>query len=366
MAVGEISYAYTPAGWNQSRFLELGGFSVVFLNYNKAAFIEKAVAAALDQDFPLLEMFFMDDASTDGSGDVMEALVRQYRGRHKVTVVRNTENQHITGQWNIVGRLATGTWLGMFCADDIAFPDRVSQTREVIARHPGLLGLSTSGIEANYITGCRTREIGAGIDPFSIDAQASTAELARKWLVVVGATAFWHRSLFDAPLPKGPMDDEIIFYRLLARRQSREGAVYRFASDVRTVTYAIGTGISTEGRARATETDSKYSLWVKQVRAQRHQNQVYVRTWRGVVDSPDYAAASADMRGYARLRLWLARIVAGNTGSRLLMAPGLLVELLRPGMGGAMKLRVLRLWLKKLVHEFLGLHVAALREAFRR
>jgi len=366
MESGNITYEYLPPTWSQEKFASLGGYTVVFLNYNKAAFIEKAVAAALDQDFPLLEMFFMDDASTDGSGDVMERLVRQYRGRHKVTVVRNTVNQHITGQWNIVGRLATGTWLGMFCADDIAFPDRVSRTREVIARHPGLLGLSTSGIEANYITGCRTREIGAGIEPFSIDAQASTAELARKWLVVVGATAFWHRSLFDAPLPKGPMDDEIIFYRLLARRQSREGAVYRFASDVKTVTYAIGTGISTEGRARTTETDSKYSLWVKQARAHRHQNQVYLRTWRGVVDSPDYAAASADMRGYARMRLWQARIVAGNTGARLLMVPGLLAEMLRPGLDGGAKRRILRLWAKKFALEFLGLHVAALREAFRR
>ena len=76
-----ISYSYTPAGWTQEEFLRQGGFTVVFLNYNKARYIEKSVASALNQDYPILEMFFMDDASTDGSGDEMERMVRQYRGR---------------------------------------------------------------------------------------------------------------------------------------------------------------------------------------------------------------------------------------------------------------------------------------------
>ena len=62
---GKISYIYTPEDWDQNQFLSLGGFTVVFLNYNKKSFIERSVESALSQDFPLCEMFFMDDASTD-------------------------------------------------------------------------------------------------------------------------------------------------------------------------------------------------------------------------------------------------------------------------------------------------------------
>ena len=143
--VGEITYNYTPESWSQERFLALGGFTVVFLNYNKARFIERSVASALNQDFPLLEMFFMDDASTDGSGDTMERLVREYRGRHKVTVVRNEVNQYITGQWNIVAKLATGNWFGMFCGDDESYPNRVSLVAKRIRQYPSLRGLCMNG-----------------------------------------------------------------------------------------------------------------------------------------------------------------------------------------------------------------------------
>ena len=143
MMSGEITYTRTPENWSQAEFLRLGGFTVVFLNYNKAAFIERSVAGALAQDFPLCEMFFTDDASTDGSGDTMEKLVRVYSGRHKVTVVRNTVNRRITGQWNIVSRLATGNWLGMFCGDDVARPDRVTCAARRIAEYPTLKGLCT-------------------------------------------------------------------------------------------------------------------------------------------------------------------------------------------------------------------------------
>ena len=101
-----VSYVYEPEKWDEAAWRETGAFTVVFLNFEKSKTIHKAVASALAQDYPFLEMFFMDDASSDGSGDVMEELVRAYRGRHKVSVVRNRTNVGITGQWNSVAKLA--------------------------------------------------------------------------------------------------------------------------------------------------------------------------------------------------------------------------------------------------------------------
>ena len=357
MAVGSVVYTYIPQDWSQETFLALGGYTVVFLNYNKKAFIQQSVRAALAQDFPALEMFFMDDASTDGSGDEMEQIVRAYRGRHKVTVIRNTENQRITGQWNIVARLATGHWLGMFCGDDIAYPNRVTLTDEILRESPGVLGVSTSGIEVNYISGQTDVEIGRGIEPFDVNADDVSEKLALRWLVVVGATAFWHRSLFDTPLPTGPMDDEILFYRLLVRRESCNGAVYRFASKTKTIRYAIGTGISTEGRARNSVIDSRRVRWVKAIEAIKHQHRVLLKTWRGIYESDDYREASEGMQGLLQMRLLYSEIVVGSTITRLKLLPRLIKAIVQKSMSFEMKMRLVRLWAKKLLQEFLGVRL---------
>ena len=357
MAVGAVVYTYIPQDWSQETFLALGGYTVVFLNYNKKAFIQQSVRAALAQDFPALEMFFMDDASTDGSGDEMEQIVREYRGRHKVTVIRNTENQRITGQWNIVARLATGNWLGMFCGDDISYPNRVTLTNEIIREYPDLLGVSTSGVEVNYISGQTDIEIGRGIEPFCDFADDDSGMLALRWLVVVGATAFWHRSLFDSPLPMGPMDDEILLYRLLIRRSSRKGVVYRFDSRTKTIRYAIGTGISSEGRARTSVTDSKRVRWMKAIEAIKHQQRVLLKTWQGIYVSNDYRCASRGMQGLLQMRLFYSEIVVGSTITRLKLLPRLMKAIVQKQMSQEMKVHLVGLWAKKFLQEFLGVHI---------
>lgn len=211
MDAGNIVYSYTPKTWNQDQFLDLGGFTVVFLNYNKGRFVEKSVQGALEQDFPFLEMYFMDDASTDGSGDIMEKLVRKYQGRHKVTVVRNKKNQHICGQWNIVSKLATGNWFGMFCADDFAKPDRVSNVARIIDATPSLLGLCT-GLEdrlpnGEIINNYRNSRV------IYENRETDLADILNWRSPIIGASAFWNKRLFHGDFPKAPLDD--VFLRCL-------------------------------------------------------------------------------------------------------------------------------------------------------
>lgn len=211
MEAGNIVYSYTPKTWNQEKFLALGGFTVVFLNYNKERYVEKSVQSVLEQDFPLLEMYFMDDASTDSSGDIMEKLVRKYQGRHKVTVVRNEKNQHICGQWNIASKLASGNWFGMFCADDFAKPDRVSKVAKVIEATPSLLGFCT-GVEdilsnGKVINNYRNSNI-------IFEGRKQSLSYILNWRTpIIGASAFWNKRLFDGDFPKAPLDD--VFLRCL-------------------------------------------------------------------------------------------------------------------------------------------------------
>ena len=56
--MAQITYSFIPNNWNQARFMELGGFTIVFLNYNKIKFIDRSVESVLNQ------MKFHKDLST--------------------------------------------------------------------------------------------------------------------------------------------------------------------------------------------------------------------------------------------------------------------------------------------------------------
>ena len=267
-----VSYVYEPEKWDEAAWRKTGAFTVVFLNFEKSKTIHKAVASALAQDYPFLEMFFMDDASSDGSGDVMEELVRAYRGRHKVSVVRNRTNVGITGQWNSVAKLAKGDWFGMFCADDESYPNRVSVVSNLIKKYPSLLGVCT------------------GMDPHDIKSGKARPDLKEKPRIDIaygndepyvitrktwpcGATSFWHRSLFDTALPYVPFDDLFIKWRLHMKSFRIPQPVWLKDSTVSTVKYYVGEGLWSSIWA-----STNVNREIKRVAWERN-----IETWRAIM-----------------------------------------------------------------------------------
>ena len=348
--VGEVTYSYTPEDWSQERFLELGGFTVVFLNYNKAAFIEKSVASALNQDFERLEMFFMDDASTDGSGDMMEQIVRQYRGRHKVTVVRNTENQHITGQWNIVSKLATGNWYGMFCADDVAYLNRVTIAAEVLKETPSLFGFCTNAVEVGNPPDGLSEVCVAGIDEeLAVNGKVLAKDLLGRASRTVGASAWYHRSIFEKQLPKGPLDDVIIRWILQDKGFGCEDPIWRFVATRCTVSYSMGSGISTEMMVSGSDVqDSK--LWRKGVLARRKFFRLMNASYAGVSEFFKANGCSVELRRAIRLALLKSDIIRHGTWARIFVdLPRVLIYPMLLGH-----------FAKFLVREFFGVTVSSL------
>lgn len=320
MAFGEITYEYKPADWSQDKFLRLGGFTVIFLNYNKLSQIRDSVASALNQDFPLLEMFFMDDASTDGSGDVMEDLVRQYAGRHKVTVVRNTENQRITGQWNIVSKLATGNWFGMFCADDIAYPNRVSQMAERVRQYPSLLGLCSSGVERDYVSGKEGRHISSSHELKLFKGTDSARKQVSAATPICGATAFWNRSLFEDPLPPAPYDDELLRWIILLRGATIDAPVWLWDGSLETITYGVGTGTSAAALAKVDDEMPDWKRWVQNVKAGRRYHSMLEATWRGVLTYYIQHGASRELLHLAKGKVFDYSLSTQSSVARLMSA----------------------------------------------
>lgn len=354
-----VTYTYSPDGWDQARFLALGGFTVVFLNYNKAQFIEQSVASALAQDFPLLEMFFMDDASTDGSGDTMERIVREYRGRHKVTVVRNATNKGITGQWNTVAKLATGNWFGMFCADDVAYPDRVTKSAEIAKNHPALKGFCTNGVEDNLITGAKGRKILADCVGLVQTGRTLLKALMFSDTAVIGATAFWHRSLFTRPLLPAPLDDSHLCWVLCAMTLGCEEPVWLLSKEVVAIKYTIGGGVSSSMRIDKRNIKNWRKMWLAKVREQRGFSGICVKTMKAVVEYLTTNTNAEVVIEAAKMALLKEQYFSGNTCSRILLLPQLIRVALYGEIDIAMRQRLVIMCCKRLILELFGLEVAS-------
>lgn len=364
--IGTIVYSYNPPNWDQEAFLALGGFDVVFLNYNKAKYVERSVASALAQDFPLCEMFFMDDASTDGSGDTMERLVREYRGRHKVTVVRNTENQHICGQWNIVSKLATGNWLGMFCGDDVAHVDRVSKVAEIIKACPSLRGVCTSARTVDAGAGVVGGRIGDAYPSEGCCGIAAPLDFATRSSSAIGATTFYRRELFDAALPFAPLDDELLRWIEQLKGAGDPNVVWKFVMDVDTVDYTCGSGISTQGGVKATGHAFSAADWRKANEGLRRFTGLKLRSELGVREYFDRVKAPLDFRMALEVSVLRCRSVLGNTLSRVFyVMPMLAIRLLLCSGSWINKMLIFKAAVGDLMREFYGVKCWSYVQAWR-
>ena len=106
--------------------------SVVIPVYNRAAWLERAVASILCQTLPPLEVIVVDDGSTDGTGEVCRRL--EARG---IRVLLQS-NQGVSAARNAGARAAEGAFIAFLDSDDLAHPSRLELQRAVHDRFPGM------------------------------------------------------------------------------------------------------------------------------------------------------------------------------------------------------------------------------------
>lgn len=104
------------------------GFSIVIPLYNKRDFVVEAVRSALDQ-LPL-EVIVVDDGSTDGGADLVEAM-----SEPAIKLVRQ-RNAGVAAARNAGVAAATGTWVAFLDADDRFQPGHLAALRALAERFP--------------------------------------------------------------------------------------------------------------------------------------------------------------------------------------------------------------------------------------
>lgn len=98
--------------------------TVICLCYNHARFVEEAVESVLRQTWPNVELWVVDDASTDNSREVISALAAKYR---HIKVQFNPVNMGHCRSFNQAFRQTSGDYVIDLAADDVLMPDRIAK-----------------------------------------------------------------------------------------------------------------------------------------------------------------------------------------------------------------------------------------------
>lgn len=106
--------------------------SIIMPCFNAAATVERAIASVLAQTFTDFELFVVNDASTDNSVELVNALV-DATGDARVTLIDMPRNVGPSGVRNEALRAAAGTFVAFLDSDDEYLPG-------FLAHHVGALG----------------------------------------------------------------------------------------------------------------------------------------------------------------------------------------------------------------------------------
>ena len=112
--------------------MSLPKVSVHIICYNQRDFIREAVESALGQDHPNLEVVVADDASTDGTAEILAEYQRSHPGR--VIAVLGEQNVGITRNSNRGLAACSGELIAFLGGDDVLLPGKVSAQVEWFAK----------------------------------------------------------------------------------------------------------------------------------------------------------------------------------------------------------------------------------------
>lgn len=116
--------------------------------HNALPFLDQSVRSILDQTLADFEFVILDDASTDGSTELLREWARK---DERIALHRSDKRLGLSGSSNAVVSKARAPIVARMDADDISHPDRLRRQWEVIGSNPdiALIGSLCNGINAS-------------------------------------------------------------------------------------------------------------------------------------------------------------------------------------------------------------------------
>ena len=103
-----------------------GMTSVLVAVYNVAPYLDQCISSIVDQDERNLEIIVIDDASTDGSGEIAD---RWAQLDPRISVVHKQSNAGLYDTRNLSVNLARGEFIAFVDGDDYIMPNMISTLR---------------------------------------------------------------------------------------------------------------------------------------------------------------------------------------------------------------------------------------------
>ena len=100
--------------------------------FNAAETVGRAVSAAFAQDWPVVEVIVVDDASTDHTADILQDVQKQYPA---LSIFQQSQNRGVAAARNRIIKEAKGDFVAFFDDDDESTHARLRRQYERITRY---------------------------------------------------------------------------------------------------------------------------------------------------------------------------------------------------------------------------------------
>lgn len=186
----------------------------ILFAYKQEAFVERAIMAALAQDYPNLQVILSDDCSPDGTFAIMKKAADAYRGPHDVLLNRMERNVGLSAHISSAVAKATGGLLIMAAGDDVAAPQRSRRLVETWLDAGGGPAVIYSDYRAIDLSG----DIVPGGSPLTHGEAPTLHQVCRGEMDVHGATSAITAdlfALFPTIAPDVVHEDRVLPFRAL-------------------------------------------------------------------------------------------------------------------------------------------------------
>ncbi|OGM15667.1 hypothetical protein A2V56_01885 [Candidatus Woesebacteria bacterium RBG_19FT_COMBO_42_9] len=110
--------------------------SVIMPVYNAEAFVAEAVESILSQTYPNIEIILVDDASKDGTLEILKKYKEENPDKITLVALRKNRGKGGDAAANIAFEKANGEFIARMDADDIALPDRIEKQFKFLSDNP--------------------------------------------------------------------------------------------------------------------------------------------------------------------------------------------------------------------------------------
>jgi glycosyltransferase involved in cell wall biosynthesis len=191
--------------------------SVALGTHNGARFVGEQIASILAQTRPVDEIVLSDDASTDGTVDIVERAVAEHRAEHgaapELVVLRNDPPLRVTKNFEQALTTATGDLVALSDQDDVWHPERIER---MIARFddPAVLLVFGNARQVDADGASLGHDLfealAMGAGERALVEQGRAYEQFMRRNLATGATVVLRRSLVDTstPFPDSWLHDE--------------------------------------------------------------------------------------------------------------------------------------------------------------